>query len=54
MILCVTNASFLASLRMFSCSSTAGSQAVLMISGRAWGSYPIIRYNGDFLVEEWG
>ena len=42
-ILCAASASFLASLRMFSHSSTAGSWAVSIISGRAWGLYPIIR-----------
>ena len=40
--------------REFRQSWTAGIEVLEMMVGRAWGSYPILRKNGNWLVTEWG
>ena len=46
------NASFRAAVRFLSLVSTAGMVELWIIGGRAWGSYPIMRKNGDCEVTE--
>ena len=48
------NASSHAAVKSLSHSSTAGTEEEGRTVGRAMGSYPIIRKNGDFPVMEWG
>ena len=48
----VAKASFLIARREFRQSWTAGREVSEMMVGRAWGSYPITRKNGDWLVTE--
>ena len=48
----VAKASFLIARREFRQSWTAGREVSEMMVGRAWGSYPIMRKNGDWLVTE--
>ena len=45
-------ASFLMARREFSQSWTAGMGVSEIMVGRAWGSYPIMRKNGNWLVTE--
>ena len=45
-------ASFLIARREFKQSWTVGGEVSEMMVGRAWGSYPIMRKNGDWLVME--
>ena len=45
-------ASFLIVRREFKWSWTVGREVSAMMVGRAWGSYPIMRKNGDWLVTE--
>ena len=45
-------ASFLIARREFKWSWTVGREVSAMMVGRAWGSYPIMRKNGDWLVME--
>ena len=46
------NASFRAAVRFLSLVSTAGMVEFWIIDGKAWGSYPIMRKNGDCEVTE--
>ena len=46
------NASFRAAVRFLSLVLTAGMAEFWIIDGRAWGSYPIMRKNGDCEVTE--
>ena len=48
----VAKASFLIVRREFRWSWTVGREVLEMMVGRAWGSYPIRRKNGDWLVME--
>ena len=48
----VAKASFLIARREFRWSWTAGREVLEMMVGRARGSYPIMRKNGDWLVTE--
>ena len=47
-------ASFQAAVRFLSLVSTAGMVELWMTEGRVWGSYPIMRKNGDCEVTECG
>ena len=51
----MAEASFLVLMSSSSCFSTVGRSVLLVMSGSACGSYPMMRYNyGDFPVTEWG
>ena len=49
---CAANALFRAAIRFLSLVLTAGMAEFWIIDGRAWGSYPIMRKNGDCEVTE--
>ena len=52
--LCAAAASSLALTRLFSLFSTASRSVLLVMLGSACGSYPMMSWNGDLPVEEWG
>ena len=48
----MARASFLMARREFKQSWIVGREVLEMMVGRAWGSYPIMRRSGDWLVME--